>query len=179
MRDVIIVSKNPQAAERVRTILQSGRILVNTVYTSGAEVLSYASIRPEAVVVCGKIVDMPATTLASMLPNGYDVVWLMPSGEPTPLYRSNLSPLQMPLNRMEFLNTVRSLASVESETSRPKLARSAEDEAILQAAKKSLMARQGVSEREAHKLLQRRSMADGIRLIEVARLVLEKEKRDS
>ena len=82
MRDVIIASKNPRAAERVRSVLQSAQIFSNCICASGAEVLQYASIRPDAVVVCGKLSDnMPPMRLAKLLPNGFDVVWLLHSGE--------------------------------------------------------------------------------------------------
>lgn len=176
MRDIIIASQNPQAAERIRAILQSAHIFASNIYRTGAEVLSFASIRPDAVVVCGKLPDMTAVTLASMLPNGFDIVWLVPSGEPEPLYRSNLITLNMPLNRMEFLNTVRMLCVNESEQTRPrKTVRSESEETLLRDAKERLMIRHHFSEREAHKLIQRRSMETGMRLLEVARLITEEE----
>lgn len=176
MREIIIASQNPQAAERIRSILQSDHIFAANLYRSGAEVLSFASIRPDAVVICGKLPDMTAAELAGMLPNGFDMVWLVPSGEPEPMFRSNLITLNMPLNRMEFLNTVRMLAANGAEQSRPrKTVRAKEEEALLRGAKERLMARHHLSEREAHKLLQRRSMESGMRILEVARLIAEEE----
>ncbi len=173
MRDVIIASKNPRAAERMRAILQSGQIFVNTLLPSGAEVLSYASIRPEAVVVCGHLADMPATELARLLPGGFDVVWLMSSGDPQPGYSSNLVPMQKPVDRAELLGTVRRLAAAESEQSRPRAVRAPEDEALLRAAKEVLMRTLGISEREAHRELQRRAMRAGRKLLDEARQVLK------
>ena len=176
MREIIIASQNPQAAERIRSILQSDHIFTANVYRSGADVLSFASIRPDAVVICGKLPDMSAAALAGMLPNGFDLIWLVPSGEPEPLYRSNLITLNMPLNRMEFLNTVRMLAANGAEQSRPrKIVRSQADEELLRVAKERLMTRHRLSEREAHKLLQRRSMESGMRILDVARLIAEEE----
>ncbi len=175
MRDIIIASQNPQAAEHIRAILQSAHIFAKNIYRTGAEVLAFASIRPDAVVICGKLPDMPAATLASMLPNGFDLVWLVPSGEAQPLYRSNLISLIMPLNRMEFLNTVRMLCVNESEQTRPRKATRSDEEALLRDAKERLMIRHHFSEREAHKLLQRRSMETGMRLLDVARLITEEE----
>lgn len=172
MRDVILASHNPRAAERVRAILQSGQIFVQNVLSSGAEVLSYASIRPEAVVVCGRLSDMPATELARLLPNGFDVVWLLPSGEPQPGFCSNLVPLQMPVDRAELLDTVRTLAASAREQSRPRATRAPEEEALLHKAKEILMRKDGISEREAHRALQRRAMRTGQKLIEAARQVL-------
>lgn len=174
MREIIVASQNPQAADRIRAILQSEHIFVSNLYRSGAEVLSFASIRPDAVVICGKLPDMSAAALAGTLPNGFDTVWLVPSGEPLPAFVSNLIALQMPLNRMEFLNTVRMLATTESECVRPrKTVRTEEENTLLRDAKARLMERHRFSEREAHKLLQHRAMETGMRILEVARLVLE------
>lgn len=174
MREIIVASQNPQAADRIRAILQSEHIFVSNMYRSGAEVLAFASIRPDAVVICGKLPDMSAAMLAGTLPNGFDTVWLVPSGEPLPAFVSNLIALQMPLNRMEFLNTVRMLATTESECVRPrKTVRTEEEETLLHDAKARLMERHPISEREAYKLLQRRAMESGMRILEVARLVLE------
>lgn len=176
MREIIVASQNPQAADRIRAILQSEHVFVSNIYRSGAEVLSFASIRPDAVVICGKLPDMSAAALASTLPNGFDTVWLVPSGEPQTVYVSNLIALQMPLNRMEFLSTVRMLAASERDCARPrKVLRTEEETVILHEAKMRLMERHRFSEREAHKFLQRRAMESGMRLLDVARLVTEEE----
>ena len=39
MREIIVASQNPQAADRIRAILQSEHIFVSNMYRSGAEVL--------------------------------------------------------------------------------------------------------------------------------------------
>ncbi|MFQ9821341.1 MAG: hypothetical protein ACLRXK_09270 [Acutalibacteraceae bacterium] len=69
MRDVIIASANRKSAEHIKSILQRDLLFVSEIYQSGAEVLSYASIRPDAVVVCGRLSDgLPAVSLAETLP---------------------------------------------------------------------------------------------------------------
>lgn len=171
MREIIVASSNTKAAEHIRAILQSGQMFVNNVYASGSEILSYASIRPDAVVVCGRLNDMTSVTLADMLPPDFDIVLLLPSGEPQTAFFSNMITLNMPLNRIEFLNTVRMLAATEKESFIPKLIRSDEEKEILKSAKDILMERHHISEREAHKLLQRRSMETGMKIIEVARMI--------
>ena len=174
MRDVIIASKNPRAAERVRSVLQSAQIFSNCICASGAEVLQYASIRPDAVVVCGKLSDnMPPVRLAKLLPNGFDVVWLLHSGESPSGFCGNLVPLFSPIGRAQLCDTVRMLAATGAETVRPRRERKEEEESLLREAKVRLMERHAVSEREAHRLLQRRSMESGMKLTEVARLVLD------
>lgn len=173
MREIIIASANLRAAEHIKSILQSGQLFAKNIYSSGSEVLSYASIRPDAVVVCGKLADMTAVTLADMLPSGFDIVLLLPSGEPQTAYFSNMITLNMPLNRAEFIKTVRMLAATETQSYSRKKIRDSEEAEILRSAKEILMERHHISEREAHRLLQRRSMETGIKLVDVARMVGE------
>lgn len=175
MRDIIIASTNTKAAEHIRQILQSGQLFVENIFSSGAEVLYYASIRPGAVVVCGKLTDMPAVTLADMLPQNFDIVLLLPSGEPQTAFFSNMITLNMPLNRIEFLNTVRMLATTKNETYIRKEVRNESEEKLISMAKDVLMERHHLSEREAHKLLQRRSMETGMKMIDVARIIGEEQ----
>lgn len=172
MREIIVASQSPQAAEHVRSILQSDHIFTEKIYRSGAEVLMFASIRPDAVVICGRLPDMSAQALAELLPNGFDVIWLMPSDAPEPVYISNLVTLHLPLNRMEFLNTVRTLSANGAEIS-PAPRRTAQEEELLNAAKVILQTRYQLSEQEAHTFLQKRSMESGQRLLETASQIVE------
>lgn len=176
MREIIIASANERAAESIKNILQAESLFVSNIYASGSEILSYASIRPDAVIICGKLSDgMSALTLADMLPNGFDLIWLMPSGVFSPGFVSNLITLNMPVNRMDFVNTVRVLSATVSEKYERKSVRSANDEDLLTKAKQILMERHLISEREAHKLIQRKSMETGIKLLDVARLIIEEQ----
>lgn len=176
MREIIIASANGRAAENIKNILQSDSLFVSNIYASGSEILSYASIRPDAVVICGRLSDgMSALTLADMLPGGFDLIWLMPSGEFSPGFVSNLITLNMPVNRIEFVNTVRVLAVTAGERYVRKNLRSKDDEDLLLKAKHRLMERHLISEREAHKLIQRRSMEAGIKLLDIARIIMEEQ----
>jgi response regulator NasT len=57
---------------------------------------------------------------------------------------------------------------------RPK--RSEEEKHLIDMAKKGLMERHHISEEEAHRLLQKRSMDNGTRMAQSARLLLEEWK---
>lgn len=170
MRDVIIASANNRAAEHIKTILQSGGVFVRSLFGSGNEVLAYASIYPGALIVCGRLSDITAVSLANMLPQGCDMIHLLPSGEPQTVFVSNMVTLYMPLDRVEFLKTVRVMSATENETF-TRREKSCETEEILNIAKRIIMNRHHVSEREAHKILQRRSMESGMKILEVARMI--------
>ena len=51
--------------------------------------------------------------------------------------------------------------------------RTAEEEALLDRAKERLMASQGLTEAQAHRWLQKQSMDKGVKMVEMARQVLQ------
>lgn len=171
MKEIIIASVNSKSAERIRAILQSGHISVNRVFSSGREILSYASIQPDIIAVCGKLSDMSATYLAELAPVGAEIVFLLPSGEPQTAFCSNLVTLTMPVNRAELLDTLRLLGAGEARGFAVKNMRSADEEKAVDNAKRILINRYRISESEAYRLLQRRSMETGIKLTELARII--------
>ena len=176
MRDVIIASANRKSAEHIKSILQRDLLFVSEIYQSGAEVLSYASIRPDAVVVCGRLSDgLPAVYLAETLPPGFDVVHLVSSSDAYQGFVSNMVELTMPLDRVEFVSVVRTLTQLSSDITSRKKTRSVEENDLLTLAKQRLCENYGISEREAHRKIQKMSMEQGVRLMDVARKILEED----
>ena len=176
MRDVIIASANRKSAEHIKSILQRDLLFVSEIYQSGAEVLSYASIRPDAVVACGRLSDgLPAGSLAETLPPGFDVVHLVSSSDAYQGFVSNMVELTMPLDRVEFVSVVRTLTQLSSDITSRKKTRSVEENDLLTLAKQRLCENYGISEREAHRKIQKMSMEQGVRLMDVARKILEED----
>lgn len=176
MRDVIIASANRKSAEHIKSILQRDLLFVSEIYQSGAEVLSYASIRPDAVVVCGRLSDcLPAVSLAETLPPGFDVVHLVSSSDAYQGFVSNMVELTMPIDRVEFVSVVRTLTQLSSDITSRKKTRSVEENDLLTLAKQRLCENYGISEREAHRKIQKMSMEQGVRLMDVARKILEED----
>ena len=171
MKEIIIASANAESAERIRAILHSGQLFVNRVFSSGSEVLSYASVQPDVLVVCGKLSDMTCYYLAELAPNGVQLLHLQKSGEPTLGFYSNLVTLNMPIDRSQLIGTARMLACASSSGASRPAVRSRDDEEMLGAAKRIIMARLNISEPEAHRLLLRRSMETGLKLIELAKMI--------
>ena len=176
MRDVIIASANRKSAEHIKSILQRDLIFVSEIYQSGAEVLSYASIRPDAVVVCGRLSDgLPAVSLAERFPPASTLyIWCRPRTH-IRVFVSNMVELTMPLDRLEFVSVVRTLTQLSSDITSRKKTRSVEENDLLTLAKRRLCENYGISEREAHRKIQKMSMEQGVRLMDVARKILEED----
>lgn len=88
----------------------------------------------------------------------------------------NLMSLSMPLKVHELLQTVEMMDYTITRRrkklrQRPKV-RSKEDQEMLSSAKAVLMERNGFSEEEAHRYIQKRSMDNGTGLVETAQMIL-------
>ena len=173
MRNIIIASANRRSAERIKNLLQSGRLFVNNIFSSGSEVLSYASIHPDSVAVCGKLSDMSSVYLAQLLPSGFDLVVLLPSGEAQTAYFSNMVALNMPVNISDLIDTVGFLARSTDQKQSAHAAADSESDRLLTAAKRIMMDRHHISEREAHAFLRHRSMETGRKMTDIALMIIE------
>ena len=71
-----------------------------------------------------------------------------------------------------FLSSVRTLAVTDSQSFQRKKIRPEEEQRLISGAEQIVMARHHISESQAHKILQKRSMDSGIPLIEVASLIM-------
>lgn len=170
MREILIASQNQNAAVRVRSVLQSERLPVRKICRTGAQVLSFATLCTQAVVICGKLPDYTPAELADLLPVGFSVVWLLSSSAVQPSDSANLTVFFQPVDRVEFLHTVRMLAAGQAQTHTRHSKRSAELDALLDRAKAVLQAK-GLSEQAAYTYLRRRSMETGTPLQTVAAAV--------
>ena len=88
----------------------------------------------------------------------------------------NLMSLSMPLKVHELLQTVEMMDYTITRRrkklrQRPKV-RSKEDQEMLNSAKAVLIERNGFSEEEAHRYIQKRSMDNGTGLVETAQMIL-------
>ena len=84
--------------------------------------------------------------------------------------------LASPVSRGDLIASVRLLLQVGhrlEKMTRPR--RSEEERAVVEQAKSVLMASRGISEEEAHRYLQKRSMDSGARLLDTARQVLSED----
>ncbi|MCM1544233.1 MAG: ANTAR domain-containing protein [Ruminococcus sp.] len=169
MRKVIVAAASSKFSATLEKLLGQGDISVQLFCKSGSEVLSLQNDVDDAVLVCGPLKDIPAIYLARQIPESWDAVLLLDSNQPFPYYVSNITPITLPVNRMEFLETVRSIAEEFAQTfaskTTAKLMRNDEDKEVIERAKRKIMTERGISEGDAHKLLQRYSMNLGISMV--------------
>lgn len=189
MRNIIVAFTDHPAAQKIRTILTFNGFSVAGVCTSGAQVLSLTRrLTGGGVIVCAsKFHDMTTEFLAEQLSTEYDFLMLVHSNDSAMAEEKGLFSLMLPLKKTDLLDSVNMLLSTRTLTPisfvvtdkinevkrKDKPGRSPEEKKLIDDAKSVLMERNNMSEEQAHRFLQKRSMDNGSRLIDTAKSVLE------
>lgn len=189
MRSIIVAFTDHPAAQKIRTILMYNGFNVSGVCTSGAQVLNLAGrLQDGGVILCSyRFNDMSTAFLAEQLSEEYDFLVLRHPGD-APFERgSGIYSLQLPLQKSDLLDSLRMLLttreirkeatgpakSAEETRREDKPERPAEERILIGKAKNVLMERNGLTEEQAHRFLQKRSMDGGNKLTDTARAIVE------
>ena len=181
MKKIIVAFANMENADRICDILVSGNYRVEATCQTGAQVLHRLnSVESEnALLIMGyKLADMTALQLVEMLPGHMDVLLLLTANQYTLCADYNLFSLTMPVKKGDLHSTVRMFfETTRSEISKPtekapKRERTAEDKAIITQAKAVLMERHHMTEEQAHRFIQKRSMDSSLNMLETAKIII-------
>lgn len=178
MDGVIVAFERRASSDRVREILESSGEFSCTVCRSGAEVRRMAARTRPGLVVCGfKLLDESCESIWHDLPAG--CVMLMAAAPPQLALceTREIFKLALPARAPELLSSVRMLAQLAA-LRFPPPERSREERELVGQAKQFLMEQAGMNEEQAHRFLQKQSMDNGIRLVDIARRVLERGSPD-
>ena len=174
MSSIVVAFPKTEVAQRIRKILMQSGYDVRAACTTGAQALAGIGGLEEGIVVCGaRFVDMMYTELYEYLPEGVQMLLVASSDHIIDRDVENLVCLSMPMKVHELLQTIKMM---EAEHIRRRKRRSGhyseEDAAVIGRAKALLMERNNLTEEEAHRYIQKRSMDNSTGLVEVAQMIL-------
>lgn len=177
MNNVVIAFPKMELAKNIKKILAQSGYNVTAVCTTGSQVLTSIEGIENGIVVCGgRFVDMMYTEIYEYLPKGFQMLVIASSNAEGAKRGDNLLFLSPPLKVHELLQTmemmVYSITRYRKKMRNKPKVRSEEDQATMDKAKAILMERNGFSEEEAHKYIQKRSMDNGTGLVEIAQMIL-------
>ena len=177
MTNIIVLFPKIEDAKNVRNLLVRHGFQVPAVCTTGAQALASANGLGDGIVVCGyKYPDMMFSELQALLPSHFEMLLLASQRVWGEYGRDGVVCVSMPLKVHELVSTLEMMAAgIERRRKRRKAKpreRSEEDRKVLEEAKGLLMERNGMSEEEAHRYIQKCSMDSGTNLVETAELVL-------
>ena len=179
METVIVAFESETMCQRFSDLLESTGTAKCLTCRSGDQVRRLLSKQQTYCVVCSPhLTDGPAEWLYQDLPLTCSLLLVGPQHMLDACGSGEVFKLATPIRREEAVSTVRLLLQFGRRTEKllPPRRSGAEQEAV-ERAKELLMERKGLSEEEAHRLLQKRSMDTGARLYQTARRIIREYQR--
>ena len=175
MDRIIVAFANEEAQRRIVRLLESGGYACAGAYFSGADVIRAVRKLGSAIVVCGfKLRDITANDLAADL-QGTALLMVVSSAVNLDFCQGdNLYKLPTPISRADFfatLDLMRQFEEAHLHHAPPK--RKEADQQLIRKAKELLMDTNRMTESEAHRFLQKRSMDAGMKLADMAQYILD------
>lgn len=174
MDRLIVAFEGEKSRARIADMLESCGIPVRYRCRSGAEAIRAVKKMGGGIVVCGyKLADMTASDLAFNLT---DMAMLLVVAKPTLLElcdSDEVFKLPAPVSGTELTASVKMLSQIEERRQRVTVPKRTEDEnEMVMLAKQLLMERNRMTEPQAHKFIQKKSMETGSKMADTARLII-------
>ena len=177
MGTILIAMPQEKDSIHLAELIKSQGFLYDVeVVRTSAEVLRISNDRDYGLVICTKkIMEMSYVELSGYLPEFFGMI-ILTKDMTAEITSDNMMKLTMPLKKRELLSTVETMATfLERRIRKKKKApprRSAEERKIIDEAKALLMDRNGMTEPEAFRYIQKNSMDQGRSMVESAQMVL-------
>lgn len=175
MSRIIVAFERQSSCEKLQRLVESSDGFSCVLCRSGAQVRRAAQkLRPE-IVVCGfKLADESCEAVYYDLPPACSMLMLAAPANLALCEAGEILKLPTPVSRPELLSSLRMLSRLSRAQARQSQESPAADERELAAeAKARLCARFTMTEAQAHRFLQKKSMDAGLKLAQTAKLVLD------
>ena len=176
MASVLISMSNAETAKKIASIIKrSGMLHDINICDTGAEILRIANDRDFGVVICERILrDMNYREIIELMPAFFGTIVLTKDAS-LEVINSNMVKLILPFRALDLINTVDMITENFYRSLKKKnepIRRSNEEKRIVDQAKHMLMDRNGLSEEEAFRYIQKSSMEQGRKMTETAQMIL-------
>lgn len=174
MDTVIAAFENDTLCQRFRELLEGSGTANCLICHSGDKVRRLLNKQQIYCVICGPhLTDGPAEWLYEDLPPACSLLLVGPKHQLDLCSTRDIFKLPTPIRKDEAISTVRLLLQFGHRTERfVRPRRSSAEEELVTQAKRLLMEQLGLTEDEAHRHLQKRSMDTGSRMVQTARHIL-------
>lgn len=178
MISVIVVFPKLEEAKSIKNLLVRNGIDVIAACTTAAQVINLTDDLDYGIVVSGyKLVDMMYSEMLECLPDTFDMLLVASKRYYAECSESEVVCLSMPIKAVDLVETVNLMydklyRQMKRQKSKPTV-RTDEEKQVIAHAKQMLMTQRGMTEDEAHKYLQKKSMDNGTNLVETSHMVLD------
>ena len=172
MENVVLAFSRDDTADKIRRMLEGSEYDVIAVCHSHAEILRLISDLDEVLIIMGyKLPDAVVNDVADDLREGQKIISIMKSEHREMITNEDVFVVPLPVTRQELISAIELLWGV-AERRRKKPKRSPEEEKIINRAKLYLMENHHMTEAQAHRFIQKRSMDTGEKFIDMSRMIL-------
>jgi response regulator NasT len=177
LNNIVIAFPKQEIAANIKKILAQSGYPITAVCTTGAQALQSMNSLQDGIIVCGyRFSDMMYEELYEYLPTGFQMLLIASASNVLDKEVENLVCLSLPIKVHDLLRTIEmmeysGIRERRKRKNQPKV-RSEEERQVLEQAKGILMERNGLSEEEAHRYIQKRSMDNGTGLVETAEMIV-------
>lgn len=177
MANMIVAFSRQEDARSIKNILVKNGFHVIAVCTSGAQAIASAEDIGNGIIVCGyRLPDMLFTELHDCLSQEFSMLMVSSPGRWTAQIPEDVVCLPMPLKVHDLVETAQMMEQAQANRRRRQRLqprqRNVEEKSLINQAKGLLMERNGMSEEEAHRYIQKCSMDSGTNMIETAQMII-------
>lgn len=174
MEQVALAFEGGKTSAHIRDILENAGVADCLICHSAAEIKRLVYQQGITTVICGyKFRDETAESLFEDLSPNCSVLVIAMQNMLDLIGSGEIFKLAAPVSHSDLLSTVQMLLQMGPPAEKfVKPRRPAKDQAFIEAAKKVLMDRHGMTEQQAHSFLQKRSMDSGVKLVQTAQMIL-------
>ena len=172
MSSIIIVFPKLENGKRMKDILLQNGFEIEAVCSTGASVLEKIQQLDYGIIVGSyRYTDMFYTEMIEYLPREFKML-LVASEQVLDQYGGGeVMTIRQPFKVSELVDTLHMMEAIQEKQIQKK-ARSKNDKKRIEEAKQVLMARNHMTEEEAHRYLQKTSMDSGTNMVETAQMIL-------
>ena len=157
MDRVVLAFSKDETANKIKMMLDGSGYDVYTVCHSKAELLR-------------TVADMDDDVYDDLM-EGQKLMSIVKAERQSSIYNQDIFVVTLPLNRQLLINSVETFVGI-IERRKHRAKRTPEEEKIIRDAKAYLMEIHRMSEEQAHRFIQKRSMDTGAKFIDTARMIL-------
>lgn len=177
MGTILVAMPREEDSNHLAEIIKSQGFLYDVeICRTSSDVLRISNDRDFGLVICTKkIMEMGYIELSGYLPEFFGMI-VLTKDMTVEISSQNMMKLTLPFKKRELLSTVETMAGFFERRIRKKKKapprRSSEEQKIIDEAKALLMDRNGMTEPEAFRYIQKSSMDTGRSMVESAQMVL-------
>jgi response regulator NasT len=188
MKSAIIAFSNPLLSNWITSVLGRGGYTIEYSCKTAAEVARVADFCTSPVVICGfQFADMTAEGLFGILEGRLEMVTVVLPHQQELIEQTDMVVVPYPVSAMELLDIILTAEKKAAKDAVEKRHadtgsgqgfqlqdRPAEEKILILKAKNILMESRGMTESQAHRFLQKASMDRGLKLVDLARMVMDR-----